>query len=589
MNKTKSEIKFSLPVIAQFAFFLLSVFYFYRFAGYIFYYQEKSKLFLLSFSYFTEFLKMPGGFLDWLSEFQTTFYFNPLIGAIIVSAEIFAIIYFIIKTGKEIAGLNFSFIPFLAGFLVFFLQINYQYLAINNLGILIQLAVFYLVIRFLKGKRIWFPILLFPLWHYLTGSFSLIFLAMFSLYIVIGIEKNKWLKLLILWIEFALYFYFSVNLIFYQTIERLVFYPFSKQNAGNQIPLFIAVVLLTMLSPLIFKYHFRWFVRWKIGKILVAETTPFLLIVIFGILAVSWTDKKNQQYFRAERLFYEQKFDELISFNEKNPSVNILTSFLNNVALAETGKLNELLFRFPQSADGSTLFLKWELATEVLNKGGYFYYAIGMINEAQRWAYEYMVMRGKTPEGIKMLIKTELINGNYKMASKYISILKQSVFYRKDAMRFEKMLNDKAVEQDAELGQKRKLRTKQDFFVRSEIPVANLEMVIAGDSANWVAVEYKFAWLLLQKDFESVTKNLPLLRNAGFEKIPKNIEEAVVAYSLLNLNKYPEFDGFVVNPQTVIRFNEYYGIFQQNSSNKLQAQAALRSFSDTYWYYVFFR
>jgi hypothetical protein len=80
-----------------------------------------------------------------------------------------------------------------------------------------------------------------------------------------------------------------------------------------------------------------------------------------------------------------------------------------------------------------------------------------------------------------------------------------------------------------------------------------------------------------------------LLKKAGFERIPKNIEEAVVAYSLLNLGKYPEFEQFAINPQTVIRFNQYYQIFQQNSGNKLQAQAALRDFSDTYWYHVFFR
>jgi hypothetical protein len=291
----------------------------------------------------------------------------------------------------------------------------------------------------------------------------------------------------------------------------------------------------------------------------------------------------------VEKLFYEQKFEQLIAFNSKSPSMNILTNLLNNIALAETGKLNDVLFQFPQSPDGSTLFLKWELAGEVLKRGGYFYYSIGMINEAQRWAYEYMVMRGNTPEGIKMLIRTELINGNYKVAQKYISILKQSVFYRHDAMNFEKLLNDEAVGNDAELGLKKQLKTKQDFFVFTENPPANLDLIIASDSTNQIAIEYKFAWLLLQKDFENVTKLLPLLKSAGFKRIPKNIEEAVVAYSLLNLKKYPEFEGFEINPQTVIRFNDYYRIFQQNSGNKQQAQAALREYSDTYWYHVFFR
>ena len=188
-----------------------------------------------------------------------------------------------------------------------------------------------------------------------------------------------------------------------------------------------------------------------------------------------------------------------------------------------------------------------------------------------------------------MLIRTELLNANYKVAQKYISILKQSVFYRDDAANFEKLLNDEAVGNDAELGHKRKLKTKQDFFVFTENPPANLDLIIASDSTNQIAIEYKFAWLLLQKDFENVTKLLPLLKSAGFDRIPKNIEEAFVAYSLLNLKRYPEFEGFEINPQTVIRFNDYYRIFQQFSSNKEQAQRALSDYSDTYWYHVVFR
>ncbi len=69
-----------------------------------------------------------------------------------------------------------------------------------------------------------------------------------------------------------------------------------------------------------------------------------------------------------------------------------------------------------------------------------------MINEAHRWAYENMIIKGLNPEGLKMLIKTELINGNYKTASKYISVLKKAPFYRSEAKAYESLLfNDNAV------------------------------------------------------------------------------------------------------------------------------------------------
>ncbi len=590
MKITDLKINRILQIAAYFTFFALSTFYFYWFSSYIFFYQEKSSLFLVSFSYLTEHLRQPGGFLVWLAELQTAFYFYPLAGALIVSIEICLVIFLITKIGKVLTERTFFLVPFSTGAVLFYLQTNYQYAAFNNLGIFLQILKLYLVIRFLKGTKMWIPVGLFPAWYLLTGSFSFIFLILLTVYFLIYREKGSLIKLVVLYFLGGVFFFIAQEFLFFHTIKTLLQYPFPAQNIGGQKQLFFTVVALISLLPLIFRFHPKSFDKMKMGNFQLVQTAPFLVIVVFAVLSVARIDKKNSHYFQVEKLFYEQKFNELIAYNTEFPSMNILTNFLNNIALAETGKLNDVLFQYPQSMDGSTLFLKWELAVEVLKRGGYFYWSLGMINESQRWAYEYMVMHGNTPEGIKMLIKTELVNGNYKVAQKYVSILKQSVFYRDVAREYENLLfNDEAMEKDAELGPKKQLKTKQDFFVMVENPLANIDLIIANDSTNRIAVEYKFAGLLLQKDFENVTKLLPLLKSAGFERIPKNIEEAVVAYNLLNLGKYPEFEGFTIQPETVIRFNQYYKIFQQNSENKQQAQAALRDYSDTYWYHVFFR
>lgn len=590
MKITDLKINRILQFTAYFTCFVLSTFYFYWFVSYIFFYQEKSSLFLVSFSYLTEHLQQPGGFLVWLAELQTAFYFYPLAGAFIVSIEMCLVIFLITKIGGVLTGRTFFLIPFLTGAILFYLQTNYQYAAFNNLGILLQILMFYLAIQFLKGTTMWIPVILFPGWYLLTGSFSLIFLILLTVYFLIYSEKGSLIKLVVLYFWGGMFFFIAQEFLFFHTIKTLLQFPFPAQNIGGQKLLFFTVVAFISFLPLIYRFLPKSFEKMKMGKLRLLQAAPFLVMAVFAVLSVSRIDKKNNHYFQTEKLFYEQKFNQLIAYNAKFPSMNILTNFLNNIALAETGKLNDVLFQFPQSADGSTLFLKWELAVEVLKRGGYFYWSLGMINEAQRWAYEYMVMHGNTPEGIKMLIKTELVNGNYKVAQKYISILKQSVFYRGEARKYEKLLfNEAGLEKDADLGPKKQLKTKQDFFVIVENPLANIDLIIANDSTNRIAIEYKFASLLLQKDFENVTKLLPVLKQVGFIHLPKNIEEAVVAYSLLNLGKYPEIDGIEINPKTVIRFNEYYKIFQQNGESKEQAQKALHNFSDTYWYYVFFR
>ena len=575
---------------AYIAFFCLSVFYFCFFADYIFFYQEKSMLFQTSPDYLVEHLSQPGGFLVWLGELQTAFYYYPLVGALMVASEICLVIYLMTQIGRKVTTKTQFFIPFLTGAILFYLQTNYQFQTFNLLGILLQVFVFNLIVSFVKGKSGWVLFLFFSVWYFLTGSFSFILMMMLLLHLFFSDEKYRWPKMAILILPTILFILISKELLFFESAVKLLFYPYANQNIGNQQYLFFTAVVFIAFFPVLFKIRIARTQNLAIRKISVLQFTPFLIILVFGAITISRYDAKDQHYFEVEKLFYKQKFDEVIAYNEQHPSVNILTGFLNNIALAETGKLTDKLFSFPQSPDARTLFLPWELVGEVLKRGGYFYYSIGQINEAQRWAYEYMVMRGNTPEGLKMLIKTELINGNYRVAAKYISILKQSVFYRDEARRFESFIdNETAVLNDAELGGKQRLKTKQDFFVLAENPQTNIDLILAADSTNRIAVQYKFALLLLQKDFENVTRLLPLLKTAGFEKIPKNIEEAVVAYSLLNLGKYPEFEGFTVQPETVISFNRYYQIFKQNSNNKEQAEKALQEYRDTYWYHVFFR
>jgi hypothetical protein len=263
---------------------------------------------------------------------------------------------------------------------------------------------------------------------------------------------------------------------------------------------------------------------------------------------------------------------------------------LNNIALCETGQLNDRLFQFRQSADGNTLFLKWEMIGEVLKRGGYFYYTIGMVNEAQRWAFENMVMKGQTPEGLKMLIRTELINGNYKMASKYIGLLRNTFFYNKEAKAFEKLLfNDEAIESDRELGEKRDGKIETDFFSITDDPYVNIERVLAMDTLNKKAFEYKIAFRLLKKDYQHIADFLPQFESHGFNKIPMLVGEAVIANSSLNAKPIPYLRRLSIDSQTEARWMQFLQTFQANGNNLKTAERALRKdFRNTCWYYSFY-
>jgi len=214
-----------------------------------------------------------------------------------------------------------------------------------------------------------------------------------------------------------------------------------------------------------------------------------------------------------------------------------------------------------------------------------------MINEAHRWAFENMVMRGHFPEGLKMLIRTELINGNYRMAARYINTLKKSLFYNREAMTFEKFLyNDSSVASDPELGKKLMLKIESDFFSITDDPYSNIELLLGGDSINRNAMEYKLAFLLLQEDLESIAGEFPRLERYGFKRLPVHIEEAAMAYQLMTNGILPDMGNLAIENRTVTRFNQFLQTFQFYGNDLKAAEPALRErFGNTYWYYMFYR
>lgn len=590
MQHSDNKNNIFLSFLSLSLFFIVTAGFFIGFAGYIFFYQEKLSLFVLSGEYLQEQLRQPGGFLTYLETLLTGFYKFEVLGAFILSLLLLLVVWLSEKIGKETAGKPVYVLPFLLGAGLALLHTNYQFQLVNSLGVLMQLVWYYAAIRFFRRRWIWLPVLIFPLWYFFTGGFAWLFLIMFSLFLVTSSGKMRWFQLGVLLLAAFFSFYISKEYLFFETPVTLLKYPFSEMDTGMQTKEFFLLAVLIAFFPLLFRIEIQYKKFPENLRIKWMRFFPYFVVVILSVVFLQRIDHKNIHYFHVEKLFYAQKYDEIIAFNKNFPTTNKLTLFLNNIALAETGQLTERMFEFPQSPDGETLFLKWENMGEVLRRGGHFYYVVGLVNEAHRWAYEYMVMHGYTPEGLKMLIKTELINGNYKVAKKYIEILQKTFFYRTEAREFEKFLfNDEAIKAHPGLGEKRQRKPKTDFFVLSDEPAANLEPMVEADSTNVLAIEYQFAWLLLQKDVQAVAAHLPLLEKAGYNHIPRHIDEAATGFKLLNMGEFPQLDYLRTRTETEQRFRQYYQIFQQNSTSREQAQRALYpQFSNTFWYYLFF-
>jgi hypothetical protein len=578
-------------LLPYFLFFALVFVYFAFFGSYAFFFQEKSSLFIFSLDFLLENLKQPGGFIVWLGIFLSTFYYIPVAGAFILSFILTMIVLLASKIISFYTGRQARLVPFLIGFILFYLNSDYHFLLFNNLGLLISLILFHFIQMNNSVIRGWLPTLLVPFIYFLTGGFAWIFLLLISFDLIFYRKNSSLIRFIAIWSISLIMLLISKELLFFQTLKTLIIFPFSYNLKGLQQILNISAALLISILPLLSKFKIREPEKLRISDFSLSLITCLLLIVLTGIIGLKRYDSKAKQYFFVEELFDEGKYEEVIAYNTENPPKNSLTIFLNNIALSETEQLDDNLFRYPQSPDGRTLFLKWDLADEILKRGAYFYYTLGMINEAHRWAFENMVMKGLTPEDLKMIIRTDLINGNYKVASAYISKLKKTLFYRQDAKKYEKLAgSDEAFNADKELARKRATKVQYDFFTITDNPQVNLELILANDSLNRKAFEYEIAFMMLNKNLSGIASELPRFESYGFKRLPRHIEEAVLALTVSNKGNMPDIGHLEISTDTEQKWAQYLDVLKLYRSNVKAAEPALkRQYGDTFWYYVFYK
>ena len=204
-----------LTVLPYLIFLTGSFVYFGFFVDYIFFYQEKSALFITSSDFLIENLHQPGGLLIYLGKFLSTFFYYPLAGAAIVSTILTLIVLTTSKIIGFLTGKRSTVVPFIIGILLFYLQTDYRFLLYNSFGVLIQLFFFYLSVRYIAFGKGWIPVLITPLMYFATGSFVWLFCLMLTFYLVFEKERRGWIKITTLLVVILITIYISKEFLFF--------------------------------------------------------------------------------------------------------------------------------------------------------------------------------------------------------------------------------------------------------------------------------------------------------------------------------------------------------------------------------------
>jgi hypothetical protein len=577
------------------AVFLISFVYFYGFCDYAFFYQENLKLLVYSSQYLHEYLVKPGGLLDLAGNFLAQGYFSLLYGSLVISLVNALFVTICLRIGRKLSpGNPFSaFLALVPVCLLLLFQTNFNWPMKDNIGFLLTAAYFNYTIVSGKRNRRLAALLIFPLFYYIAGAFAWIFLVMKLVQSLVCYRGPMRYTHPAAFLAFAAAsFLISREFLFLQPDLGLLIFPFSlKDNFSHTAVLFILIGYMVAWPGL--SAAADSLVRTE-GKtqpgIPVTALSAVLLLSV--VLLWKWYNPNIRRLFQVEKYAYARDWDALVDYQEAYQIPNAVAEYYYNVALSEKGQLCDRMFHGRQDYGTKALIIPWDSKAGVNNisRGVYFYYAVGLINEAHRWAYESMVAQGFRPENLKMLIKTNLINGHDVIAAKYIRILKKTLHYRKWAEKYEAMLfRPDRVRTDSELGEKVRLIPGKDFSIRIRNPQTNLLPLLEANPENKKAFEYLEAWHLLEKNIGAFADAAGRMKDMHYSRIPRHIEEALLIYNM-GTGMMPDLGGLRISRETLERFRAYQQQTDPYLGMKIPDRSAVgRSSTETYWFYFEFK
>ncbi len=339
----------------------------------------------------------------------------------------------------------------------------------------------------------------------------------------------------------------------------------------------LASVVLPCLSALL------------LHRLLTSKKVTVVLTVVAVLLAFCTTSYHFvYSYNNRERVILETgqrvkdgDWDAVLRCASRYRGENQLIDYFRNMALFHTGRMPYDLLRYAQSFGAASLYLPWTGENRSAEYGHYLYEQLGYLNEAHHWAFESMVVNGETAPNLLNLIRYNIATGRPKVACRWINVLKQSLFYRRQAWTYERIVFSGAVPglhalPHAEGGKAR--------FTNVLNLGPELLFVCEREPDNRMAFEYLMSQLLLSNQVERFAANLHRYRRFDYPALPRLYEEALLVYKLgVDEATFARL-GLPVGKETGQRFQAYYEAARQGDTARLR-----RDFGDTYWYYLNYR
>jgi hypothetical protein len=552
-------------------------------------YQEQYQMFLFSWDYFLNYFAKPGGISDYIGNFFTQFYFYSWVGAIIIAALLVVlqrIVWFISKkSGVKQVLFPLTVLPSL---LYWGLLCDENYLLG---GLIAMLLVSCFIALFVTIKqvtvRLGFALASIPVLFWIAGG-AFVLLPLFFLFFEL-LRRTLKVSYLIVFIIVAGIWSYTVP-----TMCRWLFlqYPLRQVWIGTDyfrdpvnFPASVGLIAFLLLSVPFVLYYFSNLVKHNYSNIL------FVIQVVVLVSGGYFIIRHSVDLDKEEVMAYDfncrmRKWNRIIAMAEKKTPTTPLSVACLNLALAKEDLLGERMFKYFQKGVGG-LMPDFVRDCTIPMIAGEVYYHLGFINTAQRFAFEAMEALPdyqKSSRAIMRLAETNIINGNYAVAAKYLHLLQKTFYYREWATNALATIKDeKLVNLHPEWGWLRKCRTQKDFLFSEGEKEMMLGTLFEQNRSNRMAFEYLMACTLLTKDIKHFLQYFPLGESLRYRTIPKSYQE-ILYLAWVNTNKDSSRNiPYPISNSVKQRLNAFRRMPGQANSDSNK-----NIFSDTYWYYLYF-
>ena len=228
--------------------------------------------------------------------------------------------------------------------------------------------------------------------------------------------------------------------------------------------------------------------------------------------------------------------------NEHDPDLPLSVS-ATNLAAGMTNQLDAHAFDYYQRGTEGLIppFVKETLSSWTT---GEILFQLGMINSAQRFYFEGMESipnYNKSGRAIRRLAETAIIRGEYTLAEKYLTMLKNTVFYKKWAQRNLDLIKDpQGVENHPLYGTLRKRMIDENYLFSGGEIDKTLGQLFLKDPGNNLAKQYLILYPLLQRDLNKFVQYMGVVAEAQPKYNPLLAQQALAFISMKNGQPIPQ-------------------------------------------------